>query len=207
MMTRTMKILAGSAAVLAVGAVGQVAVYSQAPKTTTVHASWAFDPKSESQLRAQAKAIVLAEVVGVRRGADIVTQQSGEPDGVDRIPTRRVTVKVLESYKGTAKAGSLVTLFQTGGTVLPDAPAKGTKARTDVAQLVLEDDPAYRAGEQYLLMLEPGPSGTLRPVSPEGRYRYDKRTGALTATVKDDVAKSVAAQKLAALEPALRAGA
>jgi hypothetical protein len=204
-MKRKITILLVAAAVtLTVGAVTQVAVYRRAPSTVTMHASWQFHPQSVSQLRARAQSIVLGEVVSVRRGDDIVTQQPGEPDGVDRIPTRRVTVRVITSYKGQAAPGTQLTLFQTGGIVLPHAPEPGEAAHTNVQQLVLEGDPAYRAGEQYLLMLEPGPQETLRPVSPEGRYRHDPKSGTLTAMAHGTVPDAITASRLSALESSLR---
>ena len=205
-MSRTIKALTGAALTLAVGVGVQVAVYHQsAPSPTYLHASWTFTPKTSQELDARAQSIVLARVVSVTAGPDIVTKQPQEPAGVDRIPTRRITVEVLKPYKGSATAGEQLTLFQTGGAVLPPAPSKGTAAQTHVQQLVLDGDPVYRTGEQYLLMLEPGPQGTLRTVSPEGRYRYDSGSGALTAMVNTTVAKQVSASRLTALEPALRA--
>jgi len=208
-MTRTTKVLVGSALALALGAGGQVAMYHHnAPAAMTVHASWTFSPKSSMELRTRAASIVLARVVAVNAGPDIITKQAAEPDGVDRIPTSRVTVSVISTYKGSASAGQRLTLFQTGGTTsLPAAPAKGDKSATShVQQVVLEGDPAYRKGEEYLLMLEAGPEGTLRPVSPEGRYRVDSSNGALTAMVSNEMTKQLTAQRLSALEPSLRTG-
>jgi len=48
----------------------------------------------------------------------------------------------------------------------PGAPNAAASSRI----FILGDDPAYKTGETYFLFLEPGPNGTLRPVSPEGRY-------------------------------------
>lgn len=206
-MTRTTTVLVGAALALTVGAGAQIALYHHsAPSISTVRASWSFTPTSSQQVRARAQSIVLGKVVSVSAGPDIVTAQPGEPGGVDRIPTRRVTVTVVKPYKGTTTAGQQLTLFQTGGTASqPAAPARGTKAgQSTVQQVVLEGDPAYRAGEQYLLMLEPGPQGTMRPVSPEGRYRASS-DGALTAMVRNTVTSQVTAAKLTALEPTLRA--
>ena len=204
-MNRRIKLMTGVLAALTVTGAAQVAIYSNSHGTLTQQASWSFQPKTVKAVRDRAQAIVLAEVVSTGRGEDIVTAQPNEPGGVDRIPTTRVTIKVVRSYKGSAKAGEQVSLFQTGGSVLPQAPATGKGAQTDVQQLVLEGDPSYARGEQYLLMLEPGPAGTLRPVSPEGRFRYDDRTGRLTGMVKNNVTNEIAAQQLSSLEPVLRA--
>jgi hypothetical protein len=204
MKRRNIALLAVSAA-LAVGVVGQVANYRGHPPTATLKASWSFHPQTVTEARSRAQSIVLGQVVSVQQGNDIVTQQPGEPGGVDRIPTRRITVKVLKTYKGTAQNGTDLTLFQTGGSVLPAAPAKGQQATTHVMQVVLEGDPGYRVGEQYLLMLEPGPAGTLRPISPEGRYRYSPSSGALTPMVNGAVPDQIKASRLTSLEPTLRA--
>ena len=207
-MTRTTKVLVGTALALTLGAGGQVALYHHSAATTTVHASWTFNPKSTQELKNQAQSIVLVRVESVSAGPDVVTKQAAEPDGVDRIPTRRVVVDVLNSYKGSATAGQRLTLFQTGGMMsVPAAPAKGTTTATSKEQqVVLEGDPSYLKGEQYLLMLETGPAGTLRPVSPEGRYRLDNGSGALTAMVSNAVTRQLTAQRLTALEPSLRTG-
>jgi hypothetical protein len=203
-MTWRLKLLIGAVVVLAVGIVGQLAIYRHQPTALPMTASWTFHPTTLREARDRAQSIVLAKVVSVRRGDDIVTQQSGEPDGVDRIPTQRITVEVVKAYKGPVAAGQELTLFQTGGTVLPPAPAEGHHATTRVQQLVLEGDPRYEADEQYLLMLEPGPQGTLRTVSPEGRYRYAKGSEALTPMVKGAVASEVKDKRLSGLESTLR---
>lgn len=209
-MTRTTKFLAGASLALALGAVGQIGVYQQAaPSGATMHASWIFQPASVKQLQARAQTIALVRVVATRPGPDIVTKQSGEPSGEDRIPTQRVTVEVVKPFKGTASAGARLTLFQTGGTVnLPPAPAKGEKGEAapevKVHQVILEGDPLYRAGEQYLVMLEAGPQGTMRTVSPEGRYRYDAASGDLSPMVENAVTRQVGGQSLKALAPLLQ---
>ncbi|MEP6816467.1 MAG: hypothetical protein ABI873_13035 [Marmoricola sp.] len=208
-MTRNTKVLAGASLALALGVAGQLGLYHhQAPSSTTVHASWIFKPTSIRQLQARANSIALVKVLSTQAGPDIVTRQPGEPSGEDRIPTRRVNVEVLKSYKGSG-VGQRLTLFQTGGTVKsPPPPAQGTKGQevpdSKVQQVILSGDPLYRAGEQYLVMLEAGPQGTLRTVSPEGRYRYDARSGALTPMVKNTVTTRVSSTSLSAMAPVLR---
>jgi hypothetical protein len=90
-----------------------------------------------------------------------------------------------------------VTLFQTGGTV------STAKAGDNHARLVLDGDPLYTAGEQYLLMLVPGPQGAQRIIAPEGRYRYDTATGKLAPTVAGPVANQVNGKRLADLQATL----
>ena len=170
------KVIIGAALALAAGgAATQAAVADRADDrpTVTMHAQWEFHPTTLAQTRARAQQIVLAEVVSAQAGDDIVTPAAGEPDGVSRIPTQRVTVRVVYSYKGSAKQGEQLVLFQTGG-VVSTAKAGDTHPR-----MVLDGDPFYAKGEQYLLMLTSGPKGMLRVVSPEGRYRVD-RSGALS---------------------------
>ncbi|HET7477220.1 MAG TPA: hypothetical protein VFJ97_14525 [Dermatophilaceae bacterium] len=204
-MTRGIKVLVGAAAALSLAGGGQVAYHALNQEPATVHAVWSFKAKTAKEVRAHARSIVLAEVVSTAPGADIITRQPNEPGGVDRIPTTRVTVKVVKGYKGLNKAGDELVLFQTGGvTQLPAAPAKGKTAHSDVQQLVLEGDPAYKQGEQYLLMLEPGPQGMLRPVSPQGRFRLDRSTGSLTSMVKDTATAELSGKKLTGVETTLR---
>lgn len=206
---RTTKFMAAAAMALAVGAALQLAVYSQPPSQTTAHASWVFNPRTVSELKGRSRAIVLTEVVSVERGDDLVSEQPGEPGGVSRIPTQRVSVQVIETFKGAVNPGQTLTLFQTGGSINvsdPPAPGEGQSGETDVQQLVLEGDPPYVPGEEYLLMLEPGPGDTVRPVSPEGRYRHDARSGVLTAVAVhgSGVANEIASRRLAELGPVLR---
>ncbi|MEV5694879.1 hypothetical protein [Micromonospora globbae] len=84
-----------------------------------------------------------------------------------------MAIRVVHSYKGTAKQGEQLVLFQIGG-VVSTAEAGDTPPR-----MVLERDPLYTKGQQCLLMFTSGPQGTLRVVSPAGRYGVD-RSGALT---------------------------
>jgi hypothetical protein len=195
------KIIIGAVGALALGAViAQSAVYGNAADerpTVTIHASWDFHPQTLKEARDHAQTIVLAQVVSVRAGDDIVTREPGEPDGVDRIPTQRVTVTVLQSFKGTATANQQLTLFQTGGVV------STAKAGDIHPRMVLDGDPFYANGEQYLLMLVPGPRGTLRVIAPEGRYRYNASTGALTPMVAGPVADQVKNTRLTDLKPTL----
>lgn len=207
-MTRITKVLTGASLALAVAVAAQIGLYHhQAPSTSTVHASWIFKPTSVKALQARAKSIALVKVVKTEAGPDIVTSQPEEPAGVDRIPTQRITVEVLQSYKGRAAVGQQLTLFQTGGTVAPPPPsakpAKGENIEAEVHQVILAGDPLYQPGEEYLVMLEDGPAGTLRPVSPEGRYRYDRSTGKLDPMVHNSVTSQVSSKSLTALAPEL----
>jgi len=208
-MTRTSKTLIGLVAALAIGASAQVAVHSghQHDSEATARAVWLFQPKNSAEVRAKSKDIVLARVVSVKRGPDIVTKQANEPSGEDRIATSRISVQVVRSYKGADKAGQTVTLFQTGASMDDPAPpkeGKGNTATSKAQHIQLEGDPAYKVGEQYVLMLEAGPPGTQRPVSPEGRYRVNQRTGVLTGVVSNRVTKEMSGKSLTSVERTLR---
>jgi len=56
----------------------------------------------------------------------------------------------------------------------PDRPRQSVPANTPpdagIVALMLDDDPAYHPGERWMLALVDGPGGTMRPISPEGRY-------------------------------------
>jgi len=159
--------------------------------TVTVNAVWDYHPATLAAARAKAEQVVQVTVVSVAAGPDIVTPAKGEPDGVDRIPTQRVTVSVLRAFKGSAKVGDQLTVFQTGGVVSTAVPGD-THPR-----MVVDGDPFYAAGEQHLLLLVPGPQGTLRIISPEGRYRIDA-AGKLSSAVSGPVVAEATAKGLAA---------
>lgn len=120
-----------------------------------LHFTWEFYPKSFREARDKATLAVLADVVAVERGPDIVVPVKGLPNDEDRVPMQHVTVKVAKTYRGGAVTGETVALAQTGG---------GNVGFS-------EDSPTYRVGERYVLLLRPGRPDMYRIVSPEGRYR------------------------------------
>jgi len=219
------------AAVLAITLGGQTFLSHHEQPELASEASWAFHPHSFQEARDRAHTIVRAQVVAVEKGEDLVVPARSEPSGEDRLPTQRITVKVTKSYKGAAKAGETLTLFQTGGELPADpaaptgragdtsehlaAPAGGKDhvhpndappVRHDVKgaasgprRVVLEGDPAYAVGEDYVLMLEDGPKGQLRPVSPEGRFKVEGN-GTVKAMVTEDATKDVHGKPVAELE-------
>jgi len=195
-MTKQFKaiLMFGVAAVATLGVVASVQAKPAAPDerpTVTMNAQWDFKPTSLAQAKAAAQQIVSVKVVSVSAGPDLVTPALGEPDGVDRIPTQRITVTVQQAFKGTAKVGETLTLFQTGG-VVSTAIAGDTHPRW-----VIDGDPFYSAGEQYVLLLVPGPQGTLRIVAPEGRYKIDSK-GGLSSASSSSIVAEVKAKGLAA---------
>lgn len=192
------------AVALALTLAGQVAMRRAEVPTVTAHASWAFHPKNFREARDRAHSIVHAQVVSVEKGDDLVLPVQGEPDGEDRIPTQRVTVRVKKVHKGSTAEGALLTLFQTGGTRLLTRDAKGQPDQSPQAQQVfLEGDPPYEAGEEYVLLLEDGPRGLLRPVSPEGRFKVEKN-GTVKAMVDNEATHTVHRKPLAELEKKIK---
>lgn len=150
-----------------------------------------------------ARAIVLAEVIAVEQGKDLVVSVEGELNDQDRVPTQRVTLRVIKAYKGGSKANETLTLFQTGG-MKAEAPASdsGKELESHAPQVILEGDPLYAMGEKYLLMLEAGPNGMQRTISPEGRY-LQQGNGKLKAMVDNDVTREVVGKPAQALEQEL----
>jgi hypothetical protein len=187
-------------AALALALAGQVAIYQAEMPVVTASASWKFKPASLAETRDKASSIVQAEVVSVAPGPDLVVPASGEPTGEDRLPTQRVQVKVKKAVKGGAKAGDVLEVFQTGGKLLPSGQPDGkNNARLQAKLVILEGDPLYQVGEEYLLFLEDGPRGMKRAVSPEGRFRVE-RAGALVAMVQNDATKELHGKAAVALE-------
>ncbi|HEX6292260.1 MAG TPA: hypothetical protein VFZ66_23940 [Herpetosiphonaceae bacterium] len=178
--------------VLALAMIAQLFVLTREPSVLTVHASWAHSPKSFAEARQKAGLIIKAEVLASEQGPDdVITMKDGI---VDRLPARHVTLRVLKSYKGDLSAGQTVTLKQTGGI---------EQNATRTQPFVLEGDPFYQVGEQYLLLLERGSTGVLLTISPEGRYQIGK-SGALTPMVDNATTREVRGKLLANVEPQLR---
>lgn len=185
---------------LGLGLAGQAAIYRAEEPILTMTASWRFRPATIAEARDLAKGIVQAEVVSVQPDADLVVPASGEPTGEDRIPVQRIQVKVTKVQKGGFREGQLLPIFQVGGRLLPTSQPDGKNgARVEAKQLVLEGDPLYKVGEQYVLLLDDGPRGTMRPVAPEGRYRIEKG-GIVSAMVESDATKLINGAPLADLE-------
>jgi hypothetical protein len=181
---------------------GQAAFYANELPATELHASWKFKPTSIAEATDFAENIVQAEVVSVQRGADIVTAAPGEPNNEDRIPTQVVTVKVLDSLKGSHNVGDSIQLFQTGGLQMPETltsePSKD-QVRIQAKKVVLEGDPLYIVGDQHLLMLDRGIRGLEKTIAPQGRFKIE-RNNTLTPTVDDEVTAPVRGKSLSEVQ-------
>ena len=189
------------AAAFALALAGQVGFYRylDVPVAET-HASWAFAPKDLNDAQAHATHIVEGDVVSVAAGPDIVTPAKGEPNDEDRIPTQHVQLKVTKSYKGNARSGQVLDLFQTGGLAAPTGQPDGKQgARVQTHLVLLSGDPLYKVGEHYLLMLEDGPRNQLRTISPEGRFKIESN-GSVTPMVDNAVTAGVKGKALGELQ-------
>ncbi|HEX6288426.1 MAG TPA: hypothetical protein VFZ66_04505 [Herpetosiphonaceae bacterium] len=153
----------------------------------TWHATWLNHPESLAQAEDLATAIVVAQVTKVTQAPDIVPQtkgdaaqgqpkdgthkelpkregeaavQHGAPDAkvandpLRQLPNQRISFKVLQSLKGDV--GETLRLFHTGNDTQ-----------------FIEGDPPYKAGEIYVLFVQPRQheAATYRVISPEGRYQ------------------------------------
>ena len=189
------------AAAFSLALAGQAAYYGfvETPVVET-DASWAFKPKNLAEAQAKAHTIVEGEVISVAAGQDIVTKAPGEPNNEDRIPTQQIKLRVNKVQKGNAKVGQVVDIFQTGGVALPTGQPDGKQgARIQTHLVLLSDDPLYKAGEQYLMLLEDGPKGMLRSISPEGRYRIESNS-VVTPMVDNEVTATVKGKQVGELE-------
>jgi hypothetical protein len=124
-----------------------------------IHAFWANHPRSLGEATRLASEVVVATVSDVTDGDPIET-------GVSSIPTQRVHFTVKRSQKGSLGVGESFVLFQNGN-----------------EENRFAEDPSYKVGHRYLLMLTPREDGTYLVVSPEGRYEVTRR-GLVPATEK-----------------------
>lgn len=79
---------------------------SQAQGNTTkreIHLTWAFHPETFQEARDRAQLIVLAQVVSVEQGTDLVAPLPQSLTGQDRVPTQRIT---LQGDQGLPRPGN-----------------------------------------------------------------------------------------------------
>lgn len=120
-----------------------------------IHAYWRNNPHSLREATRMASAVVIATVTDVTDGDAI---ESVHAEGVSRIPTQRVHFEVQSSQKGSLGSGESFVLFQNGN-----------------AENRFTEDPSYKVGHNYLLMLSPREDGTYLVVAPAGRYEVTSR--------------------------------
>lgn len=154
---------------------------------------WRFRPQTFQAGRARASLIVLADIAAVERGPDLVGTHPEEPTGETRYGTHRITLNVLKVYSGQATPGQPLTLYQTGG-----------RSDTDPRPLFALENPAYRQGERYVLLLESaGEEDLFRIIAPEGRYRIGQ--GGVSPMVDNAVTRELRGKPLQYLEQRLTA--
>jgi len=117
--------------------------------------------RSFEEMINRAELIVLADVKAIKQGPDYLAPVG--IDSVNRAPTQRITLEVVEVYKGDIAQGQTVTLYQEGVGVtwsIQDHPWPVFR--------INENDPVYERGERYILMLWPVPiSEEVKPYQPE----------------------------------------
>ncbi len=138
------------------------------------HAYWFHNPRTLKQTTRIADEVVVAKVVNVADGDDIVTRH---PAGIQRIPTQLVTFEVKRGRKGSLGAGETFVVFQNGN----------DENRFD-------EDPSYKVGHTYLMLMTKREDGTFMPVSPEGRFEVTKR--GLLPAAQDGFAAELAGSSL-----------
>lgn len=132
---------------------GEAADRSSRP---TARAFWHSRPSSLVDAAKLANAVVVARVTAVSDGADLEVKADGLAEGVDRIPTQRVSFDVERTLAG--HAGASFELFHTGN-----------------ASYVVDEDAPYHEGQSYLLFVTARDDGSYRVVSPDGRLRVTDR--------------------------------
>ncbi|UQN09379.1 hypothetical protein [Deinococcus sp. QL22] len=182
-----------------------------------MHASWVNVARSLDEAVKLSQTVVVARVVGVKRASDLTVKAAGEPNGVDRVPVERVLLEVQALY---GSAPQQVTLFHTGlstGQLTDQTPPEkapdlkptdqAAPTQTSPRTTLLEDDPEYKEGQQYVLFLRPGPEldgeKTLRVIAPEGRYLLEGQR--LMAVTTRGAAKEIAGLSLSQLAARLKA--
>jgi hypothetical protein len=124
-------------------------------ETPRFHAYWYNHPHSLREATHLSREVVVATVTDISEGDAIETHHR---QGVQRIPTQRVSFEVQSSRKGSLEVGESFVLFQNGN-----------------EDNRFDEDPSYKVGATYLLFLTPRKDGTYLVLSPEGRYEATNR--------------------------------
>jgi len=119
--------------------------------------------RSFEEMINRAELIVLADVKAIKQGPDYLAPVG--IDSVNRDPTQRVTLEVVEVYKGDVPQGQTVTLYQEGVGV---TRSRSIQDHPWPVFRINENDPVYERGERYILMLWPVPiSEEVKPYQPK----------------------------------------
>jgi hypothetical protein len=119
-------------------------------------------PESFEEMVNRAELIVLTDIKSVKQGPDYLAPIVGT-DSVYHEPNQRVTLEVVKVYKGDVTPGQSVTLFQ--GSV---GVTRSIQDHPWPVFRINENDPVYKRGERYILMLWPVLiSEEIKPYQPE----------------------------------------
>lgn len=123
------------------------------------HAYWRNNPRSLGEATRLSSEVVVATVTDVAEG-DAIQNEGGN------IPTQRVSFEVKRGLKGSLTPGASFVLFQNGND-----------------ENRFAEDPSYKVGHRYLLLLTPREDGTFLVISPAGRFEVT-RNGLVPAAEK-----------------------
>jgi hypothetical protein len=119
-------------------------------------------PESFKEMVSRAELIVLADIKSVKQGPNYLAPIIGT-DSIYREPTQRITLEAVKVYKGNVAQGQSLTLFQ--GSV---GVTRSIQDRPWPVFRINENDPVYKRGERYILMLWPVPiSEEVKTYQPE----------------------------------------
>lgn len=158
-------------------------------------------PRTFEESASHAQLVVLAEVVSVKQGPDFMAPIEGTNE-VTRHPSQRVLLQIVKTYKGAARPGQKLTLYQ-GNTGMTEARPAGDQPPTPIL-LLNENDPPYKVGQRYLLALmavvlpeqikkiqpEPWPAGMVTVSCSAGRLLVNP-DGTLSYVVADAGGRSI----------------
>ena len=154
-------------------------------------ASWVNLASSLDDAKRLSDVVIVGHVDRTESADDIVVPARGEPSDVDRVGAEIVRVVVDRTYKGNAQGAIQLfhTKLDTGAGALPAPRAASASppanratppppTETETRRVLLDGDPPYRAGEQYVLFLTQGPKlkqngvdvPTYAVIAPEGRF-------------------------------------
>jgi len=126
------------------------------PGKTHAIAVWHERPRTLQEAADRSRAVVVAHALRVDPGPDLAVPSEAFEDGVDRIPTQRIVFEVENVLRGDMPEKRFV-LFRTGN-----------------ENFILHEEPAYAAGERWILFVTPRDDGTYRVIAPEGRMKVSR---------------------------------
>ncbi len=110
-------------------------------------------PADFEEVLSRSQDVVLADVVKVSQGPDFVAPIEGQPSEFHRVPSQRIIVQVVKTYKGSSQPGQTLILYQDSTGVTEAQPAPGETPVKVFLQSA--GNPLYQVSERYLLALRP----------------------------------------------------